>query len=134
VNLSDNQPLGVLDPLHRLIADRQDEQVLVQCAVVLAVLPHDRRHVPLDSREEDRRAGHSRNASLRDLRHECFDRYNRILKPGYDRCGSEMPDKHDAIDKPGQPISPLRHLREVGARDLAGGEPIRPILPDHPRK
>jgi hypothetical protein len=33
---------------------------------------------------------------------ECFDAHNRILKPGHDHCGSEMPDKHYAINKPGQ--------------------------------
>jgi hypothetical protein len=49
-NLSDDEPLGVLDPWRRLSAERQDEQVFVQCAVVLDVPHHDWRHVPLGSR------------------------------------------------------------------------------------
>ena len=45
-----------------------------------------------------------------------IDGHDRILKPGGNRGGSEMPDEHDAVNERSQNerhVSTLRHLREV---------------------
>ncbi len=88
----------------------------MQRAVVPDMPHHDRRHLPLGSRQEDRSAGYAGDRSLHDLRHEGIDGHDRILKPGGNRGGSEVPDEHDAVNERSQNerhVSTLRHLREV---------------------
>ena len=115
--LLDCEPLRTLDPGDRLRVDGQHEQALMQGAVVFEVPNHNWRRIPLGPSQEYCRARHAGNLSRGDLCHEGADGHHLLLKPDGDRCGSEMPDQHYAVDGRRQDerhIPAGGHFSEVG--------------------
>ena len=116
----EREPLGIPDPGNLPDNHGQDEQPLVQGAIVLDVPDHDWRGIALGARQEHRRAGHARNAALLDPRHELGDRHERIMYPPRRRSGADMPDHHDEINAAGKQkgdVSALRDLHKVCAEE-----------------